>query len=399
MRDPNYEPNPFRIWYGSHTADFDMGSSHIGYMESPDGINWVRPAQILDPFEIQFGCSVIDRGPAYSNSAERYKFGYYYGGGLRIGVSPDGTGWQMLVPYTVLQHSHDINGIFWDPLLGCYVATISQYITGDKWSGTRRVTTQSFSDDLIRWSRPWYVLTPDDSSDEGETQFYAMDGYLIRGPLKIGMVKVLRDDLVAEGPVDPSAYGIGYTTLAWTLDGKHWVRDQQVFFDRDHETDPVPWDHAHAWIDEQLIIDDEVYLYYGGYKQGHKVNRFEERQIGLVKMPLDRYVARKAEGGTRGMLLTVPLVMDDQPGVLVVNADASTGTLRVQVRDANSDVVIDGLSFDDCVPITADGLRLEVCWPTEEQTSLKLAALANQAIKLEFELMDAALFAFDFVKP
>ncbi|HUT31411.1 MAG TPA: LamG-like jellyroll fold domain-containing protein [Sedimentisphaerales bacterium] len=399
MRDPNYEPNSFRIWYGAHTEDFDLGLSHIGYMESPDGINWVRPALILDPYTIQFGCSVIDMGPAHPNLPQRYKFGYYYSGGLRIGVSPDGIAWQMLVPYTVLSQNHDINSIFWDPLRNCYVATISFYTTGEKWSGNRRVPLQSYSDDLISWMIPWYVLTPDDSSDEGETQFYAMDGYLIRGPLKIGMVKVLRDDLVAEGPVDPTAYGIGYTTLAWTLDGEHWVRDQQVFFDRDHETDPIPWDHAHAWIDEQLIVDDEVYLYYGGYKQGHKVNRFEERQIGLVKMPLDRYVARKAQGGTPGTLLTVPMIMDDQPGLLVVNADASAGTLRVQVRDANSNQVIDGLNFDDCSPITTDGLSLEVHWPTEEQTLLKLAALANQTIKLEFELMDAELFAFDFIRP
>jgi hypothetical protein len=399
VRDSNYEPNSFRIWYGSRTEDLNMGRSRIGYMESADGINWVRPAQIYEPFDIQFGCSVIDRGSAYPNSLQRYKFGYYYAGGLRIGVSPNGMDWQMLVPYTVVQHSHDINGIFWDPLLGCYVGTISQNMIGEKWSGVRRVTTQSFSDDLINWSMPWFVVTPDDSSDDGETQFYAMDGYLVRGPLRIGMVKVLRDDLVAEPPVDPSAYGIGYTALAWSLDGEHWVRDQNVFFDRDHNTSPVPWDHAHAWVDDQLIVGDEVYLYYGGYKQGHKVNRFEERQIGLVKMPLDRYVARKAEVGTSGTLLTVPLVMDDQPGRLVVNADASGGALRVQMRDGDSNDVISGLSFADCTSITSDGLAMEVRWGSEAETLQKLADLVDGTVRLEFELTDASLYAFSFVEP
>ena len=34
------------------------------------------------------------------------------------------------------------------------------------------------------------------------------------------MVKVLRDDLKADSPPDPpDAYGIGYTTLAWSQDG------------------------------------------------------------------------------------------------------------------------------------------------------------------------------------
>jgi len=399
LRDFNYGPNPWRIWYGAHTPEFDTGRSNIGYMESADGINWIRPAQILNPFSIQFGCSVIDRGADYPVAAERYKFGYYYSGGLRIGVSADGLSWQPLVYDTVLQANHDITGISWDPLRDCYAATVSFYTTGGKWSGTRRVTLQSFSDDLVHWSMPWYVLTPDDSSDEGQTQFYAMDGFLVRGPLKVGMVKVLRDDLIAEPPVDPSAYGIGYTTLAWTLDGEHWIRDRQCFFDRNHETDPVPWDHAHAWIDEQLIVGDEVYLYYGGYKQGHKVNRFLERQIGLVKMPLDRYVARKAEGPTPGVLVTAPLVMDELCGRLVVNTDAAAGELRVQVREADSNTVIEDMSLTDCVPITADGLRLEVLWGTEEQTLAKLASLANQTIKLEFKLANAKLFAFEFLTP
>jgi hypothetical protein len=397
LHDPDRQPNNFRIWYGARTDNYDMGGSHIGYLESVDGVNWIRPALILDPYPIQFGCSVVDRGPQYPNLVERYKYGYYYDGGLCIGVSPDGLTWQRLVPNPVLPHNHDITGIFWDVIRACYAATVSAYTTGSSWSGNRRVTMQSFSDDLIHWQVPWYVLTPDDSSDEGQTQFYAMDGYLVRGPLKIGMVKVLRDDLVAEPPVDPNAYGIGYTTLAWTLDGRHWVRDQQVFFDRDHGTDPLPWDHAHAWVDEQLIVGDEVYLYYGGYKQGHKVNRFEERQIGLVKMPLDRYVARKAEGETPGVLTTVPLLMDGNPGRLVVNVDASAGWLRVQVRAANSGTVIEGLSFADCTPITGDGLQMEVRWESKEHTLQKLANLAGQAVKLEFELINAGLFAFEFV--
>ena len=131
------------------------------------------------------------------------------------------------------------------------------------------------------------------------------------------MVKVLRDDLKADQPPEPrDAYGIGYTTLAWTRDGEHWTRDREKFFDRHPQHGA--WDHAHAWIDEQVPVGDEVYLYYGGYKSGHKVNRFEERQIGLVKMKRDRYVAREA--GADGGSFRTPLVQfeaasdDVEPG-------------------------------------------------------------------------------------
>jgi hypothetical protein len=89
--------------------------------------------------------------------------------------------------------------------------------------------------------------------------------------------------------------------------------------------------------------------------------------------------------------------MDGNPGRLVVNVDASAGWLRVQVRDANSGTVIEGLSFADCTPITGDGLQMEVRWGSKEHTLQKLANLAGQAVKLEFELINAGLFAFEFV--
>ena len=218
-----------------------------------------------------------------------------------------------------------------------------------------------------------------------------MDGYLTRGPLRIGMVKILRDDLRATG-TQPGSFGRAHTSLAWSRDGRTWVRDRAKFFEPDD--DPKAWDHAHAWIDEQLIVGDEVYLYYGGYKQGHKVNRFEERQIGLVKMPLDRYVARRASGPAPGTLRTVAFKLGDRPAVLLVNADATHGRLRVQVRDANSGDPLPGLSFADCEPITGNGLRLAVRW-----RGAGLSAVAGKAVQIEFEAMAASLFAFELRRP
>ena len=46
-----------------------------------------------------------------------------------------------------------------------------------------------------------------------------------------------------------------------------------------------------TWIGYALPVGDEVYLYYGGYARGHKVEPDTERQIGLAKMKRDRYVA------------------------------------------------------------------------------------------------------------
>lgn len=377
----------FRMWYGAHTDDFNPGRSHVGYLESQDGVHWLRPHRLLpDPGPIQFGVSVVDDGPAFRQPNQRYKCAWWYDGGLRIATSPDGLAWSPLSANVLITHNHDVTGLFWDPLRKRYTATVSFYVTGPTWKGTRRITKHSTSTDLLRWSEPWPVLTPDDRLDEGETQFYAMDGYLVRGDLLIGMVKVLRDDLKADHPPTPrDAYGIGYTTLAWTRDGEHWVRDREKFLDRDPQKGA--WDHAHAWIDEQLPVGDEVFLYYGGYKNGHKVNRFEERQIGVVKMKRDRYVAREAGAG--GGSFRTPLVKFEA-AELTLNVDAPSGEVTVRVLDAD-DKPLSGFDRQDCKSVFGDAVSAPVRWKRP------LAKLSGKPVKFEFFLRDARLFAFNLV--
>jgi hypothetical protein len=385
LRDP--ETEKFRIWYGAFREDKSTGRSQLATMESADGIHFERPHTVCDTPEIQFGSEVIDRGLNHPDPATRYVYSYYLGDGMRILSSADGITWTPLVPGTVLAHNHDIDGIDWDPLRERYVGTISTYITGTAWSGQRRTTMMSVSDDLVHWQEPWYIITASDALDEGETQFYAMDGYLTRGPLRIGMVKILRDDLRATETAEGS-FGRAHTSLAWSRDGRTWVRDREKFFEPDD--DPAAWDHAHAWIDEQVIVGDRVYLYYGGYKQGHKMNRFEERQIGLVRMPLDRYVARRASGPEPGTLRTVPFRLNEGSDTLTLNAVVK-GHIRVQLSDATSGEVIPGFAFADCEPVTGDGLRHVVRWGTETMSRERV-----ESVTLEFEMVDADLYAFNF---
>lgn len=372
----------YRLWFGHRTDGNDSGGSHIGYMESKDGVHWIRPAKVLaDPGPIQFGSSVVD-DPHASDPAKRYKYAWWKDGGLRIAASPDGLTWTPLSPNVLLPHNHDITGIFWDPLRARCVATLSVYRKGDAWSGDRRCTMQSFSADWEHWDTPHYVLTPNDGVDKGQTQFYAMDGYLVRGALTIGMAKVLRDDLKADSPPEPpDAYGMGYTALAWTYDGETWFRDTEHFFD------PHPqkgtWDHAHAWIDEQLPVGEEVYLYYGGYARGHKVNRFVERQIGLLKIKRDRYVAREA-GDETGRIVTRPLLLDaDQ---LTINADAHAGGISVRILTEDRQPIA---GYATAAPINTDSLVAAVPLPHA------LRELAGKPVRLEFTLRNVRLFAFD----
>jgi hypothetical protein len=242
---------------------------------------------------------------------------------------------------------------------------------------------QSSSRDLKTWSKPWFVLLPDPKIDVGETQFYAMDGYLARGDLLIGMVKVLRDDLrAAETP--EGAFGMGYTTIAWTRDGKHWVRDTTPFFEPDPQAGA--WDHAHAWIDEQVLVGDELRLYYGGYKNGHKMGRTTERQIGLVTMPRDRYVGRVA-GASKGTLRTVPVILGG--GSLSINAEVK-GSLEVRLLDP-SGKALPGFDYADFQPIHGDSLDHPAKWKEN------LTSIQDRPVQIEFRMREATVYGFTVV--
>jgi hypothetical protein len=407
LEDENFQPyvtvirypdeGIFRMWYNTPV---NMSQSHLAHITSPDGIHWDRPHQVLeDPAHINFGASVLDRGPDYPTAAERFVYGFWAKGeddvgGLKIAVSPDGLEWKMLRPGVILPHNHDINSVQWDPIREQYMAFMSVNVTeGPTWSGIRRRTPhQSVSKDLINWEDLWRIIQPE-MGEWGETQFYCMNGLLRRGHLLVGLVKVLRDDLNAEantvssdlGDPERKAAGIGYTTLAWSRDGRTWQRDIEPFFDRNSLSGA--WDRAHAWVDCQVPVGDEVYLYYGGYARGHKAERFRERQVGLAKMKRDRYVSWDADFG-EGRLTTAAAELTAKS--MTVNADilGFHGSLRVRVLNEDRET-IEGFDFAECQLVQGNSLRHPVAWEKD------LSELEGQRIQFEFSWTNGSLFSFD----
>lgn len=406
--DKNYQPyfsvvrdattKKFRIWYGVPATPLGAAPSRLAYMESDDGMKWQRPHRVLENpggLEIRFGASVFDEGPDFPDPAKRFKFGWNWGNfkatapvasdaGLMVAVSPDGFNWTPISTNPpVAPHNHDINSIFYDPIRKRYLATLSTYMPAPDGKGKRRLPVQCHSADLVHWSEPWSVIVPDEK-DEGEFQYYSMNGYLARGGLLIGFAKVLRDDLPADA--GGNVAGIGYSVLTWSRDGVHWQRDREPFLDRN----PVPgtWDHAMSWIDCQLPVGDEVFLYYGGYARGHKIERWTERQIGLARMPRDRYVARRADGKL-GILRTPPLLLESAE--ITINAKVE-GELRIRILDAKGRP-IKGFDWLDCTPLRGDAITHQIQWKKS------LNKLRGQPVQLEFKLRDGELYGFEFPQP
>lgn len=413
---------PFRLWYNVDVIDDPRDGEWYGatgLLESSDGVRWPGPYQRLtslkDDGSVRFGASVVDDGPSHPTAAERYKMLYFDAGrqvGPRVAFSPNGRQWTLHdsgKPVLKAHNGEDIWSAGFDPIRQRYflIGKLEGPHTwtnaeGRKVTATIRRSLTSFSRDFKTWSEPKVVFSPDEK-DSGITQSYGFDGFLVRGDLIIAFMRVLRDDLSPEG-VPPEAVaangggkaerranvgiekgsGMGYSALAWTRDGETWQRDRHT--DKFFVPDPRPgtWDHAMSWVGSSVPVGDDVYLFYSGYRWGHKYQRSTDRQLGLIKIKQDRFVARQA--GDQVGAITTPLVTLDAEA-LTLNVDAQRGEVRGQITDADGKP-IPGFAFADCRSIASDSLAASVEW------NGKLASLRGRPVHLEFSLRNARLFAF-----
>ena len=414
----------FRMWYNVDTIDDPADGEFFGvsgHLTSQDGIHWPGPYTRLNSLtvdgRVRFGASVLDQGPQHRPTAERYRMMYFDAGlssGPRVAFSVDGLQWSLHnggKPVIKVSNGDDIWTASYDPLRKRFFL-IGKIYEPHTWTNAEGETVTasirryftSFSPDFKNWGETKMVFSPD-AKDSGITQWYGAAGFQVRGDLIVGFLRVLRDDLSPDGvpqeAVDANTKGqaglgasgfgrrggsgMGYTVLTWTRDGETWHRDRHT--DKFFEPDPKigTWDHAMSWVGSAVPVDDDVYLYYAGYRWGHKYHHSVERNIGLVKMKRDRFVARQA--GDKGGTLTTRLLNFDSKA-MALNVDADGGEVRVQITDAEGEP-ISGFRFSDCHPIQSNSLAAPVEWQKP------LSTLRGKPLRLEFSLKNARLFAFD----
>ncbi len=427
-RDPN--TGLYQLWYQAFSGSQAQERTHgcvVCYAESDDGISWRKPNLGLFSYNgidetnivligngghsTRYGASVVV-DPRDPDPSRRYKMAHFDFSidrgverpGLCVAFSPDGIHWtkhprapllpaaygtrgsevpyadepgnEWLIPLSI----SDATDALYDPVRKVFAIYGKMWVDGP--DGTmfgKHAMHRTESRDFIHWSRPELLLAPDEFDPEyvefhTSPVFHYNDGYF-------ALLQIL--NRAERG-------GIMDIELALSEDGIRWQRPFRSPFllPRNPEggfdggsifNNPNPIPHG-----------DEVRFYYGGYSEGATgANDYElVTGIGLATMPRDRMASVRPIGEVGQITLRPRAFKRNQ--ALTINADASSGSIAVEVLDASGRRVR-GFAREDATPITGDSLAHDVAWGGK-----RISDLPPGDCHLRLHLRNADVFALTF---
>ncbi|MBX7256492.1 MAG: hypothetical protein K1Y02_09040 [Candidatus Hydrogenedentes bacterium] len=408
---PDAATNGFRMWYMSAGDTLagtardpklgDQAKNHVLYATSADGIRWDRPELNLFSFGgnphtnivFDFHSPSIVFNANQSDPEMRYvMFGRSKGGkksGYTTATSSDGLHWTPNPNEPVLDGG-DTCTLTLDPKTGEYLAFFKK--SHDYRGFSRRLVYLSTSRDLQTWSAPVLVMAPDEI-DDAQTKaedgicshFYNMAAFPYGGQY-LGFVTHFRyrGEPAEKGPEQSGQDGPIDVQLVHSRDGRVWKRCE----DRSPVIPNGPYEYDAGCIlgtaNMPVAVGDELWVYYtaintthGGYTPKKRVT------IARAAWPLDRFVSLDAE--EEGIVETHSFL---SPGSsLVVNADASTGSLAIEVLDGEGKV-LKGYGASECEVMNEDSLRRAVQWKGGSELP------KGAEIRLRFVLKHASLYSY-----
>lgn len=398
----DHDEKLFKMWYLTSIA---QRGNVTCYAVSDDGIRWRRPQlglheydansnnNIVIPVDYQEGMShweTVLKDPLEKDPKRRYKAigwsSYDWEGpmsGIYTAVSPDGLRWTH-TPEPVF-HYHpragtddlgpvgDAQSMMIDTLRERYVAFLRHF--------PHRAV--SYSDDFINWTPPeTFIRTLHDRQEYyNNSGFVYSDQYL--GVLTIFDLDHDRHDMNG--------------WLMSSRDGRRWQRlpaERPLI-----ECGGIgEWNRFCSWNggSPPIRVGDELYIYFRGAARRHGPyvgpdDTDAPVSVGLAKIRIDGFASLGAsfDGGE---FITTPWQIEG--GVLLLNAKADFGSIRVELRDLE-DQPLPGYSLEDCMPVTADGTDLEVRWKDHPN----LQGAAGQTVRLRFHLTNARLYSYRYEAP
>jgi len=382
------ETGEFRMWYGRR------------YAVSRDGLNWETPLVGIVDARGNATNIVLPKGGGNvlvdelePDPAKRYKA--LLAEPIRVGgfsgyYSADGIHWNQYGNDRLFTVGSEIGYVIRDPATRKYFAYIRPFIPRHfpRSVQQKRLGAVLTSDDFIRWSEMKVVLTPDRIDDawvtspEQRTEFYGMNGFAY-GRSYLGIVPLFRIvGIIEKLHPNQSRYdGPMEGQLITSRDGLAWSRmeNRSPIIPSGTDFDVSIMHVATA----PLIVDDEIWHYYTAIDGTH--GAIEKRiTIALARWRLDGFVSLDA-GAEEGVVETV-MMHPRAAYALEINADASRGTMVVEVVDAAGKVV-PGYSGADAIPVNEDNIRRYVRWAEQP-------FLPDQPFRLRFRFVNASLFSY-----
>ncbi|MSU23276.1 MAG: hypothetical protein EXS32_05560 [Opitutus sp.] len=446
------EGGRYQLWYQA-LASLSPEATNVCYAESKDGLHWHRPTLGLFPFKEStannivllggesYGASVVfdprDPDPSRRYKMARFELPHGYdpkSAGLYVMFSPDGIHWRRH-PERLLLGSFggagepppfrddasykggmplglsDVVDVSYDPRLNKFVIFCKTWTDSpDGIAIWKRAVARTESSDFLHWSRPQLMLAPDEFDGPGlENRSPIQRGVkgqvhpgrrgiqihggpmFIRHGVYFSLLQMLDGETTGEMPIE----------LAISRDGLDWSRPfrREPFLDVTHSRDK--FDGGSIWSNATpVVLDDEIRFYYGAYSglwKGELIRK--PTGIGLATMPLDRF-AGITPIDQIGQITLKPLNLRSFTRGITLNADASQGSIRVEVLTKDGYRLkgdVKGASTpiyakESCIPIRGDSLRHQVRW---KNFNMSFEGLPPSEYQLRLHLERATVYAIN----
>lgn len=367
------------------------------YATSADGLHWDKPELGLHSFQGSTANNIIFdlHSPSVyvdvrdPDPARRYKMlgslmGKYYSA-----ISADGLKWKSYPGKQAILKSSDNISLTRDPITGDYLAFNRQ-----PHERLGRTVSLSRSPDFKTWSEPVLVFMPDAEDDEWTTNpdehtevnnmsvFPHAAGF-IGLPTMFHVLGKNRSPSVLS-PGQSATDGIVDVQLVTSADGSTWRRTHPRV-NVIGRGQPGGFDAGTILGVSSTCVDagDETWVYYTALTTSHgapvppkhiSIGRAEWRLHGFASL----------DAGERGRVETKPLRLGS--GILLVNANATGGEVRVALLEANG-LPIAGYALEDSEVLKTDETHWTVRWRDN------VVAPVDRPVKILIVMKQSRLFS------
>jgi hypothetical protein len=386
-----------RLYY---TAWDNQGRGLLCVATSQDGITWEKPALDVVPFG-----DIAKTNIVYPDASCPKLEGYFFGtcvfrdtnprcppeqryklingdSSTWVFASPDGLHFKPMFDKPSFRPADTNNVCFFDERIGRYVAYMRSF------RGLRVVGRCEF-DDLANFGQDRIVFASDaeDREQLDRTRFdhvapynssalkypYAANAYVMFP----SMFYHFPEPPVGKVPND----GIAIIHFGASRDGIHWTRPDRTPYLALREGE-----NGHYMASGMIRRGDQLYLYYGVNHNTHGMPLNPLDHISRAVLRLDGFVS--ADAGAEGTLTTIPITFSGTR----LELNVAGAAVRVGLLDEQGQAMA-GFGTGDCDPIQGDHIARRVTWHGQDQ----LTRLAGRTVRLQFEMSQAKLYAFQFV--